>query len=242
MTFRYLVILVAALGSFAAGCKETTSCDNIRTGGIAMLVDVVATSASSSRVRAELKVGGDESNTVCILESGDELVASAGDEEKQMRAIDDGLYETTFGTGEADTEFRVSLIRTVDDDSAEDSTGTLPPPFDITSSYDDPVSRTQDEMEITWEPSDSGDDMELEIEDGSGDCIIAIEDFDIPGDDGSYTLAPGEIHGSSAGEDESCDAEARLTRSRNGSTDSALDGESYFHLRQVRSVDFVTAP
>jgi hypothetical protein len=243
MDLRNLAVFVAALGCcFGSGCKETTSCDNIRTGGIAMLIDVVATSATSSRVQAELLVGGDESNTVCILQSDDELIAEAGDEEKTMEAIDDGLYEAKFGTGEADTEFRVRLVRTVDDDSAENNTGTLPPPFDVTSDFPDPLSRMQDSMEITWDPADSGDDMELEIEDGGNDCFIAVQDFDIPGDSGSYTLEPGDLDAPMSADEETCDAEGRILRKRTGSTDSALDSESRFRLRQVRGFDFVTAP
>src|SRR5687767_9404160 len=59
------------------GCTETTSSKNIKTGGIAALIEVTATSESSSAVKATLKVGGDESNTYVDLDGTDRIYASA---------------------------------------------------------------------------------------------------------------------------------------------------------------------
>jgi hypothetical protein len=230
-----------ALAGGLAGCKETTSSENIRTRGIAMLTEVTARSDSHARVRTELVVGGDESNTYVILEGGDQLVAMAGDEEQVMEAVSDGIYETVFEIGEGGTPFMVMLEREGDDD-APDNEGTLPEPFEITSDFGDtPVSRADDSMEITWEPSGEDDDMDIAFEDVDESCIYNHDD-DIPGDPGSYLVEPATLDSTDSDDPETCDVEVTITRTRDGSTDSALDGESSFVLRQVRRFTFVSDP
>ncbi|HZF49871.1 MAG TPA: hypothetical protein VE093_14525, partial [Polyangiaceae bacterium] len=90
------IILCAALVSSAAlfGCsKEVTSSNNIKTPGIAALIDVTAESESLSTVHVELRVGGSSSNTFVILESGDRLAATANESTKEMSAVAEGEHE-----------------------------------------------------------------------------------------------------------------------------------------------------
>ena len=236
--------LSAGLGaalSLAAGCKETTSSCNVRTPGLAMVTVVTATSESAVKVKTELLVGGDESNTNAVLDGCDELFAEAGDERKQMQSVDDGVYEAKFDLGKGGTKYRVILERE-QDETADGNSGTLPPPFDVTSDFgSDEISRADDDLEVTWDPAGSGDDMTLEIEDDAAGCIYD-GDFNIGGDPGSYIVGKGEIESTSTQDPETCDLTGRLTRERKGSTDSAFDSESTFKLRQTRKFGFVSAP
>jgi hypothetical protein len=229
-----------ALGLCAlAGCKETVSSDHIKTGGIAMLTEVTARSETNVTVRTELLVGGDESNTYVILESGDRMYAEVEDQREEMEAIDEGVYEATFDVGTDGAEYRV-LLRRDDGDSAEDSMGTLPAPFAITSDLGTEVySRVNDDVEITWDPSGESDDMSLEIDDDVGGCIFS-DRFDVGGDDGSFVIAADTLDSTSSSEPEECDVTATLVRQRDGSNDRNLDSESWFVLRQVRSTTFAS--
>jgi hypothetical protein len=231
-TWMIGVVAIAAL----AGCTETTSSENIKTGGIAALIEVTAGSESSSTVKATLKVGGDESNTYVILDKGDELAATANGDTKGMSAQSEGVYEAEFGTGAADTEFQVDLKRP-NDTPAPDSRGTLPAPFKI-GTLEDGKSRKADPLDVTWDPSGSDDSMELEI---NGSCIF-LYSKDIPGDSGSYTIEAGQLDSTGGDKPETCDLNVTLSRKRSGSTDPAYDNESYFHLAQVRKAKVTSAP
>lgn len=229
------------LGALALlGCKETVSSEHIRTGGIAMLTEVIATSDTRSRVRTELRVGGDESNTFVILDDGDRLFAYADGQERPMREIAQGVYEAEFGIADEETEFEVVFEREQDETAA--CSGRLPAPFEITSSYGPvAISRSEDDLELTWEPSDQGDLMRVAFDDGSSTCIRLERERDIP-DDGSFVLQAGTLESSDSEDPETCRIEAVLARLRNGTTDALLDGESRFRLRQERRVQFVSRP
>lgn len=226
------VVAVAAL----AGCTETTSSENIKTGGIFAGIEVTATSESASTVKATLKVGGDESNTYVILDKGDEMVASAGGDSKSMSAQSSGIYEAEFGTGADGTEFKVELKRP-NDIPAPDSRGTLPAPFKV-GTLEDNKSRKADDLAVTWDPSGTDDSMHVEVE---GSCIF-LYNKDIPGDSGSFTIKAGELDSTGGNMPETCDLNVTLTRSRNGTADSAYDNESWFHLKQIRKGKVTSAP
>src|SRR5437762_9756010 len=105
-----LVVGFAVL--LAVGCnnEESTSSNNIKTGGIAALTDVYADTDTTATVHVELKVGGSSSNTYIDLDSGDELIATAGDQTKTLTTTGKvGRYEALFSGVGADTEFTVVL-------------------------------------------------------------------------------------------------------------------------------------
>jgi len=223
----------------AVGCKETVSSDHIRTAGISMATVVTAGSASS-HVEVTLTVGGNESNTYVVLKEGDALIALADDEEKTMERVADGIYEATFDTNAEDTEFTVRLERDEDDD-AVGNTGTLPAPFTITSDFGSEAHSRAEDLEITWEDSGTDDEMTLEVDDDSGESCIFSDSFEPPGDDGAYAIQGGELEGTGGG-DETCEITLDLSRWREGLRDPALDPETTFKLRQVRSTTATSSP
>lgn len=226
-------LCVASLCSVACS-KETTSSSNIKTGGIAALIDVYADDDTTATVHVELKVGGSSSNTYVDLEGADELKATVGDVTKTLTARDTGIYEATFSGVEEDTEFSVTLERP-DDITASDNSGTLPAPYTLDKPTSE-LSREDDELVLGWAP-ESADKMTLELD---GDCIFPFNK-DVP-DTGSYTLAPGTLDSNDDDEPEACDVDVDARRTRAGDADSKFDPESYFRLHQRRSTRFVSNP
>jgi hypothetical protein len=228
--------LLAAVGTLA-GCskEETVSSENIKTAGIAALIEVKAENENSSTVRVELLVGGDESNTHVILDNGDKLSVAANGENKTLSAESEGIYTANIGTGAADTEFVIGLERP-DDTAAPNSSGKLPPPFTVGNI--DAKSRATDAVDITWDPSGS-DSIVIDV---LGDCIKEKKDIKTS-DTGSYSIGAGElVSGFDSDKDKTCDVTVRVWRERGGSADSAYDNESRMVMRQVRSVKFQAAP
>jgi hypothetical protein len=233
---RQALLLTSLLALGAAGCsKETTSSKDIKTGGIAALIDVYADTDDTATVHVKLVVGGSSSNTYVTLEGGDVLKATASDVTKELKTVDPGIYEANFsGVGE-DTEFTVVLERP-DDETAEDNSGTLPAPF----SLDDPpsnLSRKDDDLEVTWSPADTGDGMHLEFD---GDCIFN-HDHDAS-DTGSYMVAANTLDSTGGDKPETCDITVDVSRDRAGSADPDFDRESWFRLHQRRSASFTSKP
>jgi hypothetical protein len=186
-------------------------------------------------VHVELKVGGDSSNTYVDLEGSDKLVATAGDKSKTLSVVDSGIYEADFSGLEPGTEFQVVLDRP-DDTTAADNSGVLPDPF----TFDEPtsdLSRMADDLELKWAPAETGDGMEVKID---GDCIFNYSHE--MSDTGAYTVVAGKLDSTGGDKPETCDLKAQLTRTKDGSADTAFDPESYFRLHQRRSATFTSNP
>ena len=227
----------AVLGALAlVGCKETTSSEFIRTGGIAALMSVTAESADSSKVHVELRVGGAQSNTFVILDSGDRLTAKAGDVTQDLKAVDEGVYEATFPTG-AQVEFTVGLDRAEDED-APGSRVTLPASFNITAPQpEDVLSRADDGVIIVWTPvADTQGAVTL-----SGSCITSTS-YDVSGSAGTLVVAPGELTSANEEMPESCTVDIEISFRREGTADPAFDDESYIVAYQARRASFVSDP
>jgi len=240
---RSALLSLCIVGLSALGCsKETTSSSNIRTGGIAALIDVYADDDTTATVHVELRVGGSSSNTYVALEGGDSLSATAGGKTKKLTSVDTGVYEADFSGLEAGTEFQVTLERP-DDDTASDNSGTLPDPFTLDEPASD-LSRSEDDLPLTWAPADTGDGMHVEID---GDCIFRYR-HDMS-DTGSFTVAAGKLESTvdddpktEVDERETCDLTAHVERTSDGSADTLFDPESYFKLHQRRSAKFTSNP
>lgn len=228
--------VLCLLGLSAMGCsKETTSSKNIKTGGIAALIDVYADTDSTATVHVKLVVGGSSSNTYVDLEGSDSLIATADGKKKTMSVVDTGIYEADFSGVAEDTEFTVTLDRP-DDETASDNSGKLPAPYTL----DDPasnLSRADEALDVTWAPADTGDPMALEFD---GDCIFNYSKG--VSDTGTYTVAAGTLDSTSSKMPETCDIELNADRHRDGVADTKFDPESYFKLHQRRSATFTSKP
>jgi hypothetical protein len=236
MFHRSTLVSLCLVGLTSMGCStETTGSSNIKTGGIAALIDVYANDDTTATVHVELKVGGSSSNTYVNLEGSDELVATAGGKTKTLSSVDRGIYEADFSGLEPGTEFQVTLERP-DDTTASENSGILPDPFDFTEPASD-LSRKDDDLDLVWDPSGTGDDMEIEID---GDCTFPYSHK--MADTGAYTVDAGEIESTGGDDPETCNLTAELTRTKDGSADTLFDPESYFRLHQSRSAKFTSNP
>ena len=235
MYVRASLVVVGLLGLLVVGCsKETTSSNNIKTGGIAALIDVYADTDSTATVHVELRVGGSDSNTYVDLEGGDELTASAGDETKVLTTRDSGVYEANFSGVGAETPFTVVLNRP-HDTTAADNYGALPAPFTLEKPKAG-LSRKNDDLEVTWAPG-SDDRINFEFQ---GDCIWDYSKS--PSDLGSFTVGKGTLESKGGDMPETCDIDLDADRSRSGTADAAFDPESWFRLHQRRSTKFSSMP
>jgi len=236
MQNRKALVSLCLVALAAVGCsKETTSSSNIKTGGIAALIDVYADTDTTATVHVELRVGGSSSNTYVNLEGSDKLTATAAGKTKTLTGIDSGIYEAKFSGVEGGTEFQVTLDRP-DDTTATENSGTLPDPFTL----DDPpsdLSRKTDDLEVTWAPADSGDKMRLDFD---GDCIFPYGHT--ASDTGSYVVDKDTLDSTGGDKPTTCDITANVERSRNGSADGEFDPESWFILHQRRSASFTSNP
>ena len=236
MLHRFALVSLCFLGLSALGCsKETTSSSNIKTGGIAALIDVYADDDTTATVHVELKVGGSSSNTYVALEGGDSLTATAAGKTKTLTSVDTGIYEADFSGVEGGTEFEVILDRP-EDTTASDNSGTLPDPFTLDDPTDD-LSRETDDLELTWAPADTGDSMHADIK---GQCIFPYSHS--MSDTGSLVVAAGKLESTGGDKPETCDLTAHVERTKGGSADTIFDPESYFTLHQRRSAKFTSNP
>ncbi|HKO50338.1 MAG TPA: hypothetical protein VJV79_21595 [Polyangiaceae bacterium] len=233
---RSSLAVIGLLGLLVVGCsKETTSSNNIKTPGIAALIDVYADTATTATVHVELRVGGSDSNAYVNLEGGDELTATAGTESKVLTARDAGVYEANFSGVTAETLFTVVLDRPKDTTAANNS-GSLPEPFELNQPAAG-LSRANDDLEVTWEPSGTGDDMDFDFD---GPCIFDYSKS--PSDVGSFTVGKGTLDSLGGDDPETCDIKLDARRSRAGAVDKEFDPESWFRLHQRRSTKFSSKP
>jgi hypothetical protein len=225
--------IAAAL--FAFGCTESIDSKNIKTAGIAALIDATSTNGTATTVLVELKTGGAQSNTYVDLSDGDALSVEVDGKTYEMSAEGNG-YEAEIPTGAADTEFKVSFQRR-NDTSAPDSKGQMPAPFTLDDIPTGDHSRAED-LVITWDAaSASASEMSIQLD---GNCIF-VETFEVP-DSGTYTVRGGELKATSDDMPKSCVVEVELRRTRKGTADVGYDSESWFRLHQVRTTSFTSAP
>ena len=235
MSKRNSWAFVGLLGLLGLGCSETVSSADIKTHGIAALIDVTADASAVATVHVELRVGGPSSNTFVSLDNGDTLSATAGDVTKPLQSTDRGVYEAKFSGVDGGTKFSVAFDRP-NDTSARDNSGTLPEPFDL----DQPaanLSRADDELPVTWSPSGTGDGMHWAVD---GDCIFPSSK-DVS-DTGSYAIRKGTLSSLDDKKPETCDLTLAVERSSSGHADVAFDSESWFRLHQARSTKFTSVP
>ncbi len=218
----------------STGCTANTSSRNIRTAGMVALIDVSSASPGQSTVGMKLVVGGANSNTYVVLEQGDSVSATAGGQTQAMQAVSAGEYEVRFPTAEG--EFVVTLVRTADQEQLV-SSGTMPPPFEITSTFPAAAIPRSEPVTVEWAPGGSQAQVSVEV---NGDCII--RDTFTTGDTGSFTLPAGKLRAWKSKADQDCKVDLSVTRTTTGQTAAGFDSDSRFLLHQVRSTHFVSGP
>jgi hypothetical protein len=226
--------IVLGLVVAAFGCSESVESTDVKTTGIYPEITVTADGSGSSRVRVRLKVGGSNSNTLLDLTGGDELTATVDGDTKVLDETSDETYTATFPTDEEGTEFTIAFTRE-DDDSAPESTVTLPAPFTMSVSPTE-ASRASDDVDVEWDPPATGN-LEFSL---SGNCIKSQDD-DLP-DDGSHTITADSIETFKDDEEESCTVSVELERAQRGNIDPAFTEGGMIKALQVRSDSFTSTP
>ncbi len=232
-------ILFLTLASLVA-CEAVDSTD-VMTDGVYADISAEAEGDGSTRTSAILRVGGSTSNTFLELVESDSLTASTGEDSQTM--IDQSIgdfhaYVAEFDVDAEDTEFVVAFDREVDE-SAPNTVMSLPAQFDLTGPEEAvTVSRSQEEITISWEPSGSDDEMLWSV---TGDCFFDA-DGGVDGDPGTVTVEAGTLESTDEDEPATCEATLTITRSRVGSLDENYGEGGTAFGRQVRSVDILVSP
>jgi len=228
---------VALLGA----CAEDVDSANVKTNGMYADLTVTAREDGQSEVRAAILIGGRDSNTYAQLSAGDVLSAMSGSESKTL--TEEGgsggevhIYRANFAGTEANKEFTVAFDRE-NDESAPESTTTLPDPFVISA----PVAAVEVSraapLTVTWSPTTS-DGATISVD---GDCVVVELATDAT-DTGSHTFAANTIAASAGADGDSCDVVVTVTTRASGSVDSAFGEGGRFDARQERSVTIRSTP
>ncbi len=238
---RFVVTIVAALTAQGCCCATPTSALNPFAG-----VDSFAEGESRIQLGMGVNCGGTEGNHVAVLGCGDHFVAEANGEPLDLEPAPLGLFEATFPVADEGTEFKAWFKRPEYDDPPGAS-GTLPAPFEITSSAPEgTVSSESDPITITWEPSGAADDFQLRVLDRhpvtrertDESCISSIRPyFEGLEDDGEHTFEPGAIEGM---RDTPCTVALQLERIRRFG-DPSNCSDFLFTLVQTRFFTFTVA-
>ncbi len=204
-------------------------------------INVQADGSGVTTVGATLRVGGVTSNTFVELAGGDQLSASAGEVsailgEQTLWAMHS--YSAQLPVDAEDTEYVITFDRTIDD-SAPASSVTMPAPFDISGTDAGTThSRAEDEITITWDAAEGGDDMIVAVD---SDCTVH-ETFAVQGDPGTFTIEPGDLTAWDSMADSTCSAEISVQRVRAGVLDPAYGEGGTIRAIQHRVIEIRIAP
>ncbi len=250
---KYLSFVLLALITATSGCSNTDS-ENVTTQGMRADINVTAAGTGSTTISVDLDfVDGGLTKEDIELSTNDSLIATSGTSEKTLSkqsAISEISYETTFNTEAENTPFKVSLIRE-NGENAENSTVTLPAPFDL-ETPDDVNGGANTVANIRWSNFGKTDSLSLDI-----DCLCkskvngVIKDYyivntinDMSTDNG-YAHIPitqllDEVDPTQY--DMGCTIDITMTRSRTGELDENYGGGGYIKAAQVRETSFNYSP
>ena len=229
----HFILLPAALLAF--GCTESVESTDVKTTGIYPEIEVVADGSGSSDVTVYLKVGGNDSNTFLDLKGDDTLEVTVDGDTKTMDQSGDG-YRASFAVDAEGTEFTIAFLRGEDDDDAPASTVLMPAPFEMMLGATE-VSRSADDLEYTWDPPVDGGNLSWSL---NGSCV-KINTGSTP-DDGTNTIAAGDIETFEADMDKTCTVDLNLEREQSGDIDPAFTEGGSIVAKHVRSDSFTSAP
>jgi hypothetical protein len=193
-----LLLLGLGLTSTVVGCAADTDSENIRTSGVYADFEVLASTVQQGGadapvndidVAANLRVDDATSNTWLDLTGEDKLLITAGD---VTRTLTDDERTTNFPGTEDELDFTFAFMRGEEDDSAPDSTVTLPPSFVVQGMEgvdgEDPEITRSEGLELHLE--DVGNrKVGYRIE---GDCLMT-QWGTLTANDGDITIPSGEF-------------------------------------------------
>jgi hypothetical protein len=232
----HFILIPAAL--LAMACKtESVESTDVKTTGIYPEIEVTADGSGDSEVRVWLKVGGDDSNTFLQLTGKDTLEVTVDGDTKTMDKSGDenDPYRATFGVDAEGTEFSIAFLRGGEDDDAPASTVLMPAPFDLTVP-DGEFSRASDDIEYSWDPPGDGN-LSWHT---NGTCI-KTGSGSTP-DDGTNTLAAGDIETFDSDKEETCTVNLEVSRAQTGDIDSAFTEGGDIVAKHIRGGSFTSAP
>ncbi len=237
-------LTLTAMSAFGVACEQVRSSD-VKTSGVYANIVGEATGDGSTTVKAALRVGGVLSNTFLDLSEGESLSAKSGDEEKPLvrKSLPFGAieYRATFTGDEEGKAFTVSWTRNEGYESAPNTTFTMPAGFNLEApAAGATFSRAHDDIQITWSPSGTNDEMLWEVVTSS--CAREKLSNVIDADDGSFTIPAGTLEAIEGHASETCDTTLVLVRRRKGDLDPAYGEGGWVAGRQVRKVTFSSAP
>jgi hypothetical protein len=235
LTARFILLPAALL---ALGCTESVESTDIRTTGIYPEIEVTADGSGDSEVRVWLKVGGDDSNTFLQLTGKDTLEVTVDGDTKTMDKSGDesAPYRTSFAVDAEGTEFSIAFLRGGEDDDAPASTVVMPAPFEMMLGATE-ASRADDDLEYTWDPP--GDSGNLSWH-WNGPCV-KLGSGSTP-DDGTNTIAAGDIETFDSDKEETCTVQLELSRSQSGDIDPAFTEGGSVVAKHIRNDVFTSVP
>ena len=232
---RFSLFAACSALSLTLGCTQSVESTDIRTTGIYPEITVTATGSGTSKVEVQLKVGGSSSNTYLDLTGEDQLTATVAGTSKVLDDTGSHTYSASFPVDEEGTEFVVSFLRGMIDDSAPVSSVGLPAPFDFGVSPTE-ASRATEAIDLTWDPPASGN-VRWNLD---GDCVQHASGS--TPDDGVQALPEGSIDTFSSDRDKSCTVDIELTRSAGGNINPAFTEGGSIVARQVRTASLTSNP
>lgn len=232
-------LLLAALGIAALSACEAVESEDVNTSGLYADLWVIAEGDGASRAVGILRVGGELSNTFVELTGGDKLTATRDGEDPvemyEQQLLDARSYRADFADDTPDLDVTIAFERELDE-SAPSSVMSLPQPFEvapIAAQY----SRLTDDIVLTWDNTQA-EEMAVWVE---GPCIVNYYSTRKP-DTGSWTVSAEDIQANEGAEEENCELEVTLWRSRSGTVDPAYGkgGKAWGH--QTRQLTTLSVP
>lgn len=237
---KALSLVLAFVCIVLAGCSRTES-ENVSSNGIYAEIELVANEGGYTDVEVRLRVGGPLSLTQLELSGSDRLLAHANGITKELSMsghILDLSYKARFDFIDADTEFRVELVRGIDV-SAPNSVATLPLGFSLSTPDGQTYARDQD-ITVSWDPAFTPDIMHVTYkttcQPSAGGIYTASQGIGLI-DNGQYTINASELITDDplfAGVD--CEINIQVNRKRYGTVDGNYGEGGWFLARQRRSV------
>jgi hypothetical protein len=186
-----------------------------------------------------LKVGGNNGDTYLDLIGEDTLEVTVDGDTKTMDKRGSGNadpYVANFAVDAEGTEFSIAFLRGEDDDDAPASVVVMPAPFEMMLGATE-VSRASDDLEYTWDPPGDSGSIAWHY---NGNCVM-LDSGSTP-DDGTNSIAAGDIETTDSKKDESCSVQLDLTRSQEGDIDPAFTEGGEIVARHVRTDSFTSTP